>query len=75
MPTAPPSNKQIQPKKVSFAPETKSSNVGMDNLLDGQYNEAESHAGFLEALNAWRSKPKEAPTPKKKDGKVDIKDV
>lgn len=77
MPTAPPSNKQIQPKKVSFAPETKSSNIGMNDLLDGQYNEAESHAGFLEALNAWRvqGKPKDTPTPKKTDGKVDIKDV
>ena len=33
----------------------------MEKLAEGVYNEAESHNGFLEALNAWRNagKPKE----------------
>lgn len=35
--------------------------IGITKLADGAYDEAESHTGFLEALNAWRSagKPKE----------------
>lgn len=39
----------------------------MPSLLEGQYSEAESHNGFLEALNAWRNsgKPAETPTEKK----------
>jgi len=38
----------------------------MDLLKDGTYDEAESHAGFLEALNAFRGVKKESPkqTPK-----------
>lgn len=36
------------------------------------YDEGESHAGFLEALNAWRGK-KEEKTPKQK--KVKFNDV
>ena len=50
----------------------------MQNLKDGEYDEGESHAGFLEALNAWRNcKPDEKSTPAaKKTGKgLDIKDV
>lgn len=47
-----------------------------DRLLEGEYNEHESHAGFLEALNAWRntSKPGETPT-QQKDKKVNMNDV
>ena len=35
--------------------------VNMEGLGDGEYNEAEAHESFLEALNAWRNagKPKE----------------
>ena len=69
----------VPSKKVSFAPGTAdNSQVGLNKLIDGAYDEGESHAGFLEALNAWRKCGKPAETPKKsvnKDGKVDIKDV
>ena len=47
----------------------------MSNLKDGNYDEAESHNGFLEALNAWRKKPddKQEETPgKKKMGKKEL---
>ena len=30
------------------------------SLLDGQFNEENSHNSFLEALNAWRGKPAES---------------
>lgn len=35
--------------------------VGIPSLKEGQYDEQESHEGFLEALNAWRKagKPKD----------------
>jgi hypothetical protein len=44
----------------------------MDRLIEGKYDEGESHNSFLEALNAWRGagKPKD-----KSDGKLAIKDV
>lgn len=33
-------------------------NVGIVDLKDGVYNEAESHNQFLDALNAWRNSGK-----------------
>jgi hypothetical protein len=33
---------------------TANSLVGISSLKEGAYSEAESHNGFLEALNAWR---------------------
>ena len=39
------------------------SKIGMTLLKDGVYDENESHAGFLEALNAFRGKKTEE-TPK-----------
>lgn len=30
-------------------------NVGIPLLKDGVYDEAESHEGFMNALNAWRN--------------------
>lgn len=33
---------------------TANSLVGISSLKEGSYSEAESHNGFLEALNAWR---------------------
>jgi hypothetical protein len=65
-------------RKVSFAPgTTDNSQVGMNSMAAGDYDEAQSHAGFLEALNAWRKigKPEEETPKKPKDGKVDQKDV
>ena len=59
---------QKSAKQVRFKED---SNVGMPALNEGQYNEAESHNSFLEALNAWRSAGQEKP----KDGKVAKKDV
>lgn len=38
----------------------------MSSLLEGQYSEADSHNGFLEALNAWRNTGK---TEEKQTGK------
>ena len=56
-----------------------SANVGITNLKDGAYDEAESHEGFLNALNAWREagKPKdEKSTPStNKQKKVKFNDV
>lgn len=51
--------------------------VGIDALKDGQYNEAESHQGFLEALNAWREagKNKDEPASAKSSKKVKFQDV
>ncbi len=46
---------------------------GANNLLDGAYNEEESHQGFLEALNAWRGKPEE-PEKKSQEKKVRFQD-
>jgi len=44
-----------------------SKNNGGGSLLQGEYNEAQSHQAFLEALNAWRTggttKPKGATKP------------
>ena len=51
----------------------------MEKLAEGAYNEAESHNGFLEALNAWRNagKPKEEQQSiqSTKKGKVELTDV
>ena len=46
----------------------------------GQYDEAESHNSFLEALNAWRksskeTKENEADVARAKEGKVKLNDV
>lgn len=40
---------------------------GTNSLLAGEYNEADSHNAFLEALNAWRNAGK-APEEKKPAG-------
>lgn len=58
---------------MRFADQNDNSKVGVPSLLDGNYDEGQSHQGFLEALNAWRNvgkdeKPKETPT--KSNGKV-----
>ena len=37
--------------------------VGIFSLKEGQYNESESHEGFLEALNAWRNAGKKSEEP------------
>ena len=47
-----------QPKKVAFAEEVKDKPA---NLADGQFDEAESHNSFLQALNAWRGVKTEEP--------------
>lgn len=62
-------------RKVTFAENTNNSLVGVDTLLSGDYNEADSHAGFLEALNAWRKVGKEETPKKTKDGKLSTSDV
>ena len=45
---------------------------GTNSLLAGDYNEAESHNQFLEALNAWRNagKPQEEKKPAEKVSKA-----
>lgn len=83
LPMYEPSNeppKGILKKKKAPETSTSSANVGMDELKDGQYNEAESHESFLEALNAWRTagkkqKPTTQPSNTKMKGKVDFNDV
>ena len=47
-------------------------NVGISSLKDGSYNEAESHNGFLDALNAWRNAGKE---PEKKEKVVKFEET
>lgn len=52
---------------------TNNSSVGIEELKDGVYNEAESHESFLEALNAWRGagkKKEEEPGSAKSSKKV-----
>lgn len=51
--------------------------VGISALKDGAYNEAESHQGFLEALNAWRNagKKNDEPSSAKSSKKVKFQDV
>ena len=51
--------------------------VGISALKEGQYNEAESHQGFLEALNAWRDagKKNDEPSSAKSSKKVKFQDV
>jgi len=51
--------------------------VGISSLKEGSYNEAESHEGFLEALNAWRNagKKNDEPGSAKSTKKVKFTDV
>jgi len=47
-------------------------------LIEGAYNEEQSHQSFLQALNAWRkgdNKEEEKATPAKKDKKVALADI
>lgn len=55
-----------------------SANVGMEELKFGEYNEAESHNSFLEALNAWRGagkKKDDEPESAKSNKKVKFQEV
>ena len=51
--------------------------VGISALKEGSYSEAESHQGFLEALNAWRNagKKSDEPASAKSSKKVKFQDV
>lgn len=51
--------------------------VGISALKEGAYDEAESHEGFLEALNAWRNagKKNDEPGSAKSTKKVKFSDV
>lgn len=44
-----------------------------NNLATGQFDEAESHQSFLEALNAWRGVPSDKVAPKEKKVNFDDK--
>ena len=49
--------------------------VGMPSLMDGEYDEGESHNGFLEALQAWRNSGKSKEEQQKEKKKVTQNDV
>ena len=52
--------------------------IGVEELKDGQYDEAESHNSFLEALNAWRGAGKkndDEPGSTKSNKKVKFQEV
>ncbi len=52
----PPPTKEV-PQKSALKNRTESvsqMNTGYNKLAEGTFDEAQSHAGFLEALNAWR---------------------
>ena len=57
------------PQKSSLKPSTEKPSVAQKpggNLLDGQFDEGESHNSFLEALNAFRGKGNEEEKPEGK---------
>lgn len=66
-----------QPGMIPVLKKTNNSNVGIEELKDGQYDEAESHKGFLEALNAWRgvAKKDDEPASTKSNKKVKFQEV
>jgi hypothetical protein len=61
-------------RKVTFKDQV-DSQVGIEQLKDGQYNEEESHAGFMDALKAWRTAGKPEEEKKKDDKKIKMRDV
>ena len=58
--------------KDAFKDDEKGDGKAFVNLADGEYDESESHNGFLDALNAWRNegKPKEEQTNIAKERKL-----